>query len=137
MAQIKTDPFGRGIVTPFRRDQRNDFANDSGTVVLKSDVGQLLGIIGPSANQPGELPWRTELGGRLITLKHRGIHKELTRATAEANSTGVLRRWESRVRPGPATLRVRNETELHIAVRYFPLGFSQSEPDSVELTPIT
>ena len=130
------DPYGSGIVCPFRRDGKGDFANNSGLVVLKSDVAELLGIIGPSASEPGELPWDTERGARLIVLKHRGIHKEMTRATAEQMAAGTIRRYEPRVQVGPTVVRGEGAT-LTIAVRYTPLGFQKRDVQEVEIRPVT
>ena len=102
-----SDPIGNGVLCPFRRDGKGDFANGSGLELLKSDVGTLLGLVGSSATEPGELPWDPDRGSRLPMLKHRHLHSEMTRALADQLTSGVLRTYEPRVRPG----RVRVTTE--------------------------
>ena len=129
-----TDPFGTGIICPFRRDNKNDFANASGLDLLKSDIAELLGLIGPSATQPGELPWDTERGTRLLTLKHRHIHSEMVRADAAQMSSGVLRKYEPRVQVGPTNITVREDNVLMVSVSYYPLGYS-AERQTVDISP--
>lgn len=136
MTTTTPDPYGRGITCPFQRDGKGDFANASGLDVLRSDVGELVGIMGPAADQPGELPWRCDLGTRLITLKHRGIHKELTRATAEHMSAGAIRAWEPRVRVAPTTVSTVDNM-LQVNVRYVPLAYQASEVQQVVIQPHT
>lgn len=128
------NPYGCGILCPFRRDGKGDFASESGLPLLSSDIAQLLGIIGPSAFQPGEVPWRTEIGTRLVGLKHRGTHRELTRSSAEQMISGAIRRWEHRARPGAASIRV-DESRLYVTARYVPLGYQTEEAQSVTVTP--
>jgi len=126
------DAYGQGIMCPFRRDGKGDFANASGPDLLRSDIGELLGIIGPSATQPGELPWDTQRGTRLIELKHRGLHRELVRSKAQDMAAGTIRRYESRARVGQTTVRTENGNTLVTVVRYTPVGFNQQE-DRVEV----
>ena len=132
---IKAEPYGRGIVTPFQRDNKGDFANASGTDVLNSDVGELLGIIGPTQDSPGELLWRCDLGSRLHTLRHRKLHSELVRATAEQMTAGVVREYEPRVRVGPSTVTVDDDNNtMQIAFSYKPIGTSDARTDTVRFT---
>jgi len=58
---------GRGILTPFRRDRKNDFANGSGAALLKSRVEQLFGM------ELGEFRPRPSLGTRFYLAKHRHL----------------------------------------------------------------
>lgn len=132
---ITVEPYGRGIVRPFQRDGKGDFANDAGTRILSSNIGELIGIIGPTATTPGEVPWRTDLGGNLHTLRHRRMHNELIRATAEAMTAGVVRRWEPRVRVGPSSVDEVAETgELKVRFSYRPIGVQSAPPIVVETT---
>lgn len=62
---------GYGLLTPFQRDQKNDFANGGGLAVVRSDVSQALGIKAGTPNSAGEVPWRTNMGSRLHLLRHR------------------------------------------------------------------
>lgn len=122
----KTEQFGRGIICPFQRDGKSDFANDSGRRLLSSDIGELLGILGPTPTKPGEIPWRTELGSRLHALRHRKLHSEMIKATAEQMTSGPVRMWEPRVRPGTTTIETEGENTMKIRFSYIPIGNRQN-----------
>ena len=88
---------GRGLLRPFRRDGKGDFANGEGAVLVKSCVGQILGTRASSDMIQGEIPWRPEFGSRFHLLKHRRNNlalSELARAYAQES----IGRWEPRVR---------------------------------------
>jgi phage baseplate assembly protein W len=119
------EQFGRGIICPFQRDGKGDFANASGTRLLSSDIGELLGVLGPTPTKPGELPWRTEIGSRLHALRHRQMHSEMIRAMAEQMTAGPVRQWEPRVRPGPTQVSEAGETTMQIRFSYIPVGNRQ------------
>jgi len=127
--------YGQGIVCPFQRDGKGDFTNDLGLALLRSDIGELIGVIGPTAQQPGELPWNTEIGSRVLMLKHRGLHSEMVRATAEQTVGAAIRVWEDRARVGPVeTITDPLATELRIRASYIPIGKKGgSQPEFVEL----
>lgn len=129
------DPFGRGILCPFQRDGKGDFAHGDGLPLLRSDIGELLGIIGPARAEPGEVPWRTDLGSRVVQLKHRGIHAEMTRATAELETAGALRKWEPRVVVGPVRVTSGElaDTALAVHVSYRPARLPGAPADAVTL----
>ena len=132
---FKTEPIGTGILCPFRRDGKGDFANEEGLPLLKSDIGELLGIIGPTQNQPGELPWDGSRGSRLLILKHRHINSEMVRALAEQMASGTIRKYEPRVRVGPTNIVTDGET-LKISVSYMPISHSDTESQNIEISPI-
>jgi hypothetical protein len=123
-------------VTPFRRDGKGDFANAEGMEALRSNVRELLTIIGPTANGPGELPWDTERGTRLLTLRHRPLHSEMVQAEAGMISSGALRLFEPRVRPGPTSVKIIGDDTLVINVQYQPLG-TNIGPQSVDVATLT
>lgn len=87
---------GRGLVRPFRRNDRSDFANEEGLANVRACVGQILGMRGASETTQGELEWDPERGSLLHLLKHQ-------RAPAVVQELGrrfvidTLRRWEPRV----------------------------------------
>lgn len=122
MATIDTtsvDPIGFGLVCPFRVSGNGDLAAAGGQTLLASDIGELLGILGPEGTTPGELPWRGDLGGGLHRLRHRNMHQDLVRAYAEQLTAGALRRWEPRVTVGPATITTDMATNtMRIGLRY-------------------
>lgn len=86
---------GFGLLRPFQRDQKNDYATDGGAALVRSAVGQILGTRAQSGGSQGEIPWRPELGSKLYILKMRKgpAQNELARAYAQE----ALRRWEPRV----------------------------------------
>lgn len=119
-------PFGSGILCPFQRDGKGDFANGGGRHLLASDVGELLGIIGPVGVEGGEVPWNMELGSRLNALRHRNAHSDLVRATADSMTVGVIQRFEKRVRCGPSQVQPSADgSTLDIRFSYVPVGDTQ------------
>lgn len=84
--------FGRGILRPFERDQKNDFANAEGAALLASNCGQVL------QTRKGEVRWRTEFGSRLNLLRHRNQTMPVFDELAKVYATEALSRWEKRVR---------------------------------------
>lgn len=116
-----TEPFGHGLLCPFQRDGKGDFAHGGGKRLLASDIGELLGIIGPVGLRGGEVPWRMELGSNLNALRHRKVHSEMVRATAESMSAGVVRRYERRVRVGPSSAYPGDDGQsIHVRLSYAP-----------------
>ena len=115
--------YGNGIICPFQRDGKGDFANADGLDLLKSDIGELIGVIGPTTQQPGELPWNTELGSRVLMMKHRGLHAEMVRANADQLVSAPVRRWENRARVRSTEVVVdENAQSLTIKFSYVPIG---------------
>ena len=54
--------FGNGIIAPFRRDRKGDFANSNGPELVQSAVQQILGTKATSRFATGEVPWRGAFG---------------------------------------------------------------------------
>jgi phage baseplate assembly protein W len=132
---VTVEPFGAGLITPFQRDNIGDLANGSGTAVLDADIGELLGIQGPTPGEPGEVAWRPELGSRLHTLRHRKLHSELVRATAEQMIVSVMRQYENRVRITSITVAPNDgNNTMEIRLNYQPLGVSSSQGGTVSFT---
>ena len=87
---------GFGLLRPFRRDQKADFAAAGGEQLIRNAVGQILGTLGSSDFTQGEVPWRTEFGSLLHVLRHQKndlILQELARVYI----VDALKRWEPRV----------------------------------------
>ena len=87
---------GFGLLRPFRRDQKTDFAAGGGEAVVRSAVGQILGTIGSSDFTQGELPWRTEFGSLLHLLRHQK-NDRILEELARVYVVDALKRWEPRV----------------------------------------
>jgi phage baseplate assembly protein W len=117
---MANDFLGYGLLRPFRRDLRSDFAADGGEEVIKSAVGQILGTMGSSDFTQGEIPWRTELGSLLHLLRHQkndAVVQELARVYV----VDALKRWEPRVQVTSVQVtreRLDGENALAIEVRY-------------------
>lgn len=126
--------FGCGIVCPFQRDGKGDFSNDCGLALLKSDIGELIGIMGPTSFQAGELPWNMDLGSRVFQMRHRGMNVDMTRATAADFVESPVRVFESRARPIRTEVRTDFERNiLEIRFNYAPIGTNQRE--TLDFTP--
>ena len=81
-----------GILTPFRRDRKNDFASGTGDELFKSQVIQVLMVEADTPKSSGELPWRTSFGSAVHLARHHrndAVISELVRVYAR----DVLKRW--------------------------------------------
>lgn len=130
MATMKAQ-FGSGIVCPFQRDGKGDFANATGMRLLKSDIGELVGIVGASLQDPGELPWDPDRGSRIRSLRHRHLHAEMTRALAEQYVATPIRVYEPRVRMGPVRISVPEDRTLRVDVSFAPKSSQVGELETV------
>lgn len=89
--------FGNGIIRPFVRDKKGDFATSRTADLVKAAVGQILGTFAASDFTQGELPWRPEFGSLLYLLRHAPNNAELDEI-ARAHVVDAIARWEPRVR---------------------------------------
>lgn len=87
---------GFGLLGPFRRDRKGDFANAGGVELVKSALRQILGVRGANDQVQGELPWRTEFGSSLPLLRHRN-NDLLLEDFARVFVIDAIERWEPRV----------------------------------------
>lgn len=108
---------GFGLLRPFRRDLKADFAADDGERLVRSAVGQILGTMAGSDFTQGELPWRTEFGSLLHLLRHQkndAVLQELARVYV----VDALKRWEPRVVVTSVRVtRERQDGENVVAIR--------------------
>ncbi len=108
---------GCGIVTPFQRDQKNDFANASGLDLIRSCVDQVLGTNAGDDQSKGDLEWRGDFGSKLYRILHRkgGVLDELARVYV----VDALAKWEPRVQVSAAKMFFSPSENLYvIRVRY-------------------
>lgn len=87
---------GRGVLRPFRRDDKRDFANADGPALVRACVGQILGMMGSNERVQGELEWDPERGSLLYLLRHQKnslVLQELGRVYV----ISALERFEPRV----------------------------------------
>lgn len=93
----QSDLIGFGLLAPFRRDRKNDFATDGGVELVRSRVAQILGTRAGGNRYQGELPWRTDFGSILYLLRHRKNDIAL-QELAKAWVTEALGTWEPAIR---------------------------------------
>ncbi len=82
----------RGILIPFRRDRKSDFASGEGEDLLASKITQTLATEGASNSFAGELPFRTTFGCRLNLLRHKNNDAALGEL-ARVYVRDALRKW--------------------------------------------
>jgi len=82
----------RGLLVPFRRDKKRDFATDTGANLLASKVLQALMTCGATPRSSGELPWRTAFGAGLDLLRHQRNDAALAEL-ARVQVRDALKRW--------------------------------------------
>jgi len=98
-----------GLLTPFRRDRKQDLAHGGGDDLVDAHVQQVLGT------EPGELLWRTAFGTPLERLRHQRNDLVLAEL-GRVHVRDALRRWLS---DGGATVSVsRDGTQLRVRVRF-------------------
>lgn len=91
---------GFGLLSPFRRDEKNDFAKAGGVDLVRACVAEVLGVRASSPDNPelnGELPWNPEFGSLLYTLRHKA-NSPILQELAHFYVSDALKRWEPRVR---------------------------------------
>jgi phage baseplate assembly protein W len=122
-----------GLLRPFQRDQKNDFAQGSGNDLLKSRIGQILGT------EEGELAYDSAFGSKLHLLRHRGatFDQETTDELARFYVVDAVRRYERRARITKVAVRrtsAGNGEEIH--VKFVPIdarGNAQGPEDSITI----
>ncbi len=91
------DFLGSGLLRPFQRDEKNDFAHGEAEALVRACVGQVLGTRCSSEYAQGELPWFTEFGSLLYRLRHQKNDLAL-QELARIYVVEALARWEPRIR---------------------------------------
>lgn len=89
------DFLGYGLLRPFRRDGKSDFAAAGGDQLVRAAIGQILGTRAATEATQGELPWRPEFGSKLHLLQHQrndAVLQELARVYV----VDALKQWEPR-----------------------------------------
>lgn len=89
---LRRGPSQHGLLAPFRRDRKRDFASGRGPALLKSKILQVLLTQGSSPHASGELPWRTRFGASLNTLRHQRNDAQLE-AMARVYLRDALAQW--------------------------------------------
>lgn len=89
--------FGHGLLTPFRRDGKGDFAHAADIELIRSNLRQVLYTTSSSPQSFGELPWRPEFGSQLGNLRFRNLD-ELTIELARTYLVDAIKTWLPRIR---------------------------------------
>ncbi len=87
----------RGVITPFRRDQKNDFVNGGGKALLRSHLQQILGVRAGNEVIQGEYRWRSDFGSLLELIRHR-TNNPITRELARSYVISAVGRWTKSLR---------------------------------------
>ena len=109
---------GSGVVAPFQRDGKGDFANATGVPLIKSNIGQILGTIALGPRTLGEIPWRPEFGSLLQLLRFMN-NDAILRELASQYVVDAIELWEPRVLV--KDVKVESKVEqylLEITIRY-------------------
>jgi len=125
---------GYGLVRPFQRDQKQDFASAGGVALIRSCVGQILGTMcsSPTSSLQGELPWRPEFGSLLYFLKHKkGPSLE---ALAQLYVIDALAKWEPRVSVTQSMVSFDNDQRT-LTIRIMYNIIDQNVPGNNVLVP--
>jgi len=81
-----------GLLTPFQRDRKRDFAHGDGPALAQSMVAQVLLTECTTPRHAGELPWRTEFGCGLYVLRH-GPMDSVARELLQTYIEDAFARW--------------------------------------------
>ncbi len=123
-----------GLLTPFRRDRKRDFASDSGADLLASKVMQALMTGGATPRSSGELPWRTAFGAGLDLLRHQRNDAALAEL-ARVHVRDALKRWVPEAELVEVAV-TREDATLMLRVRFRPArraGRATDQPAEVAL----
>ena len=104
-----------GILSPFRRDRKMDFASGSGPELLKSKVVQVLMTEGDTPKTSGELPWRTSFGSAVHLLRHQR-NDDVLAEMARVYIRDALKKWLPNVSVAGVSVR-RENAALILQVR--------------------
>ena len=125
-----------GLLIPFRRDKKRDFASGSGPDLLASKVLQVLMTNGATPRSSGELPWRTAFGSGLELLRHQRNDAALAEL-ARVHVRDALKRWVPEAELVEVAV-TREDATLQLRVRFRPArrrGQAAESPSEV-LVPI-
>ena len=116
------DPFaylGAGLAVPFRRDGKDDFANETGEDLVASTLRIVLGTRRAGPQNDGEVPFNQELGTLLSLLRHRNINDPTTEELATHYTVESLAENEPRVRAKGVGFYPRPESNrIALRLRY-------------------
>lgn len=106
----------RGLLAPFQRDRKRDFASGEGDDLLASKVEQVLATEGSTLRSVGELPWRTAFGTPLGVLRHQR-NEVVLGELARVYIRDALARWVPEATLVAVEVQ-REGSELRLRVRF-------------------
>lgn len=108
----------RGIVLPFQRDQKQDFANGGVVDVVMSNLVQVCGTACMTDTSAGECEWDPELGSPIVLARHVNS-KAARRAALRAYLILAFREFEPRARMRAVVVQ-QVDRSLHVDI-YFDI----------------
>jgi phage baseplate assembly protein W len=127
---------GNGLIIPFERDGKNDFANASGRANIESALQLILGTKGSSGFTQGELPWRPEFGSVIHHLKlqpnNPGLREQAHHFVVEA-----VQRWDRRIEITNVDYNKNDSTNEFFIVVTYDIVEQNSTDNAVDLTDLT
>lgn len=113
------DYLGAGIVLPFRRDGKDDFAHSSGVDMVNSSLTTILGTLRAGPTNDGEVPFNQKLGTALSLLRHRNVAEPKTRELATHYVVDSIQANEPRVHAKAVGFRLRpDDNRIALRLRY-------------------
>lgn len=110
---------GTGIILPFQRDEKNDFANGHGKALIKSSLETILGTTCASGSTYGELPFDQGMGSLLLLIKHLNLDDPALEELAIFYVVDAIDRHEPRVKlTGIRFVKNRPDMKLSIWLSY-------------------
>ena len=126
---------GSGIVQPFRRDEKNDFAHATAARLIGANIRQILSVRAGDQTHAGEVPWDGTIGSRLHVLTHRNGTPALDEL-ARHWVVDAIRTQEPRARVTQVR-QVRKQDRTVITVKFVPTdrtGRAIAEEQSVDVS---
>lgn len=92
--------FASGPLTPFQRDQKQDFATGAGHALLRTHVAQILCTQAATEDGTnyGELEWDQEFGSQLHRVRHRRLNSDALGGLLKHFVAAAIPRFEPTVR---------------------------------------
>ncbi len=128
------DPI-RGLLVPFRRDKKRDFASGAGPELLASKVVQVLGTEGETPWSSGELPWRTAFGSPFHLLRHQK-NDEVLAGLARVHARDALRRWLPEAELLEVTV-TQQDGALYVRIRFREAALGERGQEHVARLPVS
>lgn len=125
------DTTKQGIITPFRRDQINDFASGTGRALVVSQIEQILGVRCSNERVQGEYPWNPSFGSLVDLLRHRNINDDVTQELARTFVVDAISKWTTAIRVTHVQVLIMEENGA--AYRVIRIGYQNTSSNERRL----